>query len=79
MGIHTLVKIYQKARQILESELSWEKKYDLIFSEEISKQVSFDWCDPDMDYEDDVKAFMSAFEIYIEEELDIYYELHNGI
>jgi hypothetical protein len=43
-------------------------KYDLIFSDEISKKLPFDWLDPDMDYEDDICAFMSAFEEYYMEQ-----------
>ena len=63
--------IYKKAMEIYNSsefELDAEAKYDLIFSEHISKKVYhlFDWCDPDTSYEEDVAAFMTAFTEYIE-------------
>lgn len=42
--------------------VDWETKYDIVFSEDISKKIratgiSFDWCDPDMGYDDDVMAY----------------------
>jgi hypothetical protein len=68
MSYNELVEIYSKAKKIVASDLSWSVKYDLIFSDEISKKVSFDWFDPDMDYEDDVCAFMCAFNEYFKEQ-----------
>lgn len=60
-------KIYDKATKIVNSKtLDWKTKYELIFSEEVSLHFNFDWYDPDMDYEDDVKAFMNGFKDYIE-------------
>ena len=32
-------KIYTKCERIVDSDLTWDEKYDLIFSEEISKTV----------------------------------------
>ena len=44
--------------------LTWGQKYDLIFSPEISQTihelVHLDYYDPDMDYEDDVRAFVDV-------------------
>ena len=49
-----------------ERAVSWKTKYDLIFSEDLSravfKLVRLDYCDPDTSYEDDVRAFVSALE-----------------
>lgn len=46
-------------------KLDWEEKYDKIFSDEISTRVfqmiRLEYYDPDADYEDDVRAFMTAF------------------
>jgi hypothetical protein len=63
-----LALIYNKANKIFHSDLQWSTKYDLIFSSEISQKLPFDWFDPDMDYEDDVCAFMLAFKEYFEEQ-----------
>ncbi len=60
-----LNEIYQEAKQIYESRLSWGEKYHLIFSERISKQTSFSWCDPDTSYKDDVTAYMDGFDYYM--------------
>lgn len=74
-------KIYKKAKKIVESNLSWDEKYDLIFSKEISQQFDFDWYDPDRyfmdkfcDYQDDVMAFMDALSEHMKiNEDDIYF------
>lgn len=56
----TLVKI---ALSIIDSEyFTWRKKYNLIFSDNFSRELMFrgveiDWYDPDCDYEDDVRAY----------------------
>jgi hypothetical protein len=62
-----LKEVYKEARAIYDSSVSWEAKYDLIFSERISKKVSFSWYDPDTSYEEDVTAFMNAFDEYMGE------------
>lgn len=45
--------------------LDWEQKYDQIFSDDISVKVfnlvRLDYCDPDTSYEEDVTAFINAF------------------
>ena len=57
-------KIYTKCERIVDSDLTWDEKYDLIFSEEISKTVhdliKLDYYDPDTSYEVDVQAFVQA-------------------
>jgi hypothetical protein len=60
-----LRSLVAQANEIFDSEsLSWEAKYDLIFSKDISRKV-FDlidlrYYDPDTSYEEDVKAFVNA-------------------
>jgi hypothetical protein len=62
-----LQKVYKDAKEIFESSISWEAKYDLIFSDNISKKVSFCWYDPDTSYEEDVTYFMEGFDTYMNE------------
>lgn len=62
MNYKELKDIHKKAKKIVSSNLSWEEKYNMIFSEEISHKTDFYWDDPDMDYEDDVMAYMNAFD-----------------
>jgi hypothetical protein len=62
MNYKELKDIHKKAKKIVSSNLTWEEKYNIIFSEEISYKTDFDWVDPDMDYEDDVMAYMNAFD-----------------
>jgi len=59
-------EVYIKAKKIFESDLEWKDKFHLIFSDEISKKVNLDYCDPDTSYEEDVSAFMDAFDEYFE-------------
>lgn len=59
------VNLADKAVMICDSSMSWKTKYEIIFSPEISQaiyetNVNFDYYDPDMDYQDDVVAFVSA-------------------
>ena len=58
-------KIYERAKRIIASDLEWEEKYDMIFSEEISRKFSLDYYDPDTSYEEDVMAFMNALDEYM--------------
>jgi hypothetical protein len=57
--------IYNEARKIFDSNLSWEAKFDLIFSENVSRKVELNWVDPDSSYKDDVTAFMDEFDRYM--------------
>jgi hypothetical protein len=61
-----LRKLNEKANIIYNDEfLTWDEKYDQIFSEKISRKVfdliRLDYYDPDTSYEEDVSAFMRAF------------------
>lgn len=61
-----LKRLHKKANDIYtHTFLTWEEKYDQIFSEDVSKKVfnlvHLDYYDPDTDYEEDVQAFMNAF------------------
>lgn len=51
------------------STLSWEAKYNMIFSDHVSKRIfellPFDYYDPDMDYQDDVTAFVQALNAHV--------------
>ena len=65
--------------------IGWRHTYSKIFSEDISRKVfkliNLDYVDPDMDYEDDVKAFMNAFDYYMQESCSAnqFYELQSKI
>lgn len=64
-------KLYGIATTIVEDkELSWEEKYYLIFSKDISGRVygQFEWLDMDTSYEEDVRNFMSGFEEYVKKD-----------
>lgn len=65
MNIKLLIEIHNQANKIFNSDLSWEQKYDFIFSENISKvvfrELGLSYYDPDTSYEEDVTAFMTAF------------------
>lgn len=65
---NSVLAIYQKAMEIAKSDRDWEQKYDLIFSDEISKKVNhlFEYADPDTSYQEDTIAFMNAFTEYIQ-------------
>jgi len=61
-------EIYKRAKKIYESnDLDWDQKYHLIFSDEISMKTKFEWYDPDMDYDDDVIAYMEAFKDHMKD------------
>ena len=62
----------KKANEIYSNiSLTWKQKFDLIFSDEISQKVfdliNLDYYCPDTSYEEDVIAFMDAFNKYIDE------------
>lgn len=71
MTLRDLMSLYSKALEIYNSGLSWEAKYDLIFSKEISGRISLKYYDPDTSYEEDVTAFMKAFAEYVGKPLPI--------
>ena len=60
-----LLDVVTQVNQVFTSEaLSWEAKYDLIFSETLSQRVfdlsHLDYYDPDTTYQEDVEAFVNA-------------------
>jgi hypothetical protein len=55
-------KIHERVKRIIASDLEWEEKYDMIFSEEVSRKFSLNYYDPDTSYEEDVMAFMNALD-----------------
>lgn len=61
----TLMNLQTDANMIWKSSLTPEEKYGRIFSKNISgkvfKLLNLDYCDPDTTYEEDVDAFMYAF------------------
>ncbi len=72
LSYRELLDIYAEAKEIYNSGISWKAKYDLIFSDRISKRVRFDYYDPDTSYpavmttyEEDVTAFVMAFHDYM--------------
>lgn len=68
MDYEDKLKIYERAKRIVASDLEWDEKYDMIFSEEISRKVKFDYYDPDCGYDDDVLAFMQGFDEYMKKQ-----------
>jgi hypothetical protein len=65
MKIGELIDLNIEAHKIVDSDLSWKAKYDLIFSDDISMKVKLDYYDPDTSYEEDVYAWMTAFDEYL--------------
>jgi len=65
MNIKLLNELNEMANKIYNSNLNWEQKYDLIFSDSLSSvvfnQVYIDYYDPDTSYQEDVTAFVRAF------------------
>lgn len=61
-----LVELNERAHRIVNSDLDWEQKYDMIFSEDMSRKVHLDYYDPDTSYEEDVCAWVDAFDSYME-------------
>ena len=64
--IDKLSTLNKKANHIYNDDfLTWDEKYDLIFSDKISRKVfkliNLNYYDPDTSYQEDVSAFMSAF------------------
>ena len=64
-NILKFIRLTKLAEKIVKSDLDWETKYDLIFSDQISKKISetninFEHHDPDTSYEDDVKSYVNS-------------------
>ena len=61
--LREFVALAREADRISKSDASWETKYEIVFSEEISlrmEDLGFNWDDPDTSYELDVLAFCHA-------------------
>lgn len=63
-SLSELRELHAQVNEIFDSELPWETKYDLIFSERVSRcifeLIHIDYCDPDTSYQEDVTAFVDA-------------------
>lgn len=74
---------YGNGLEIYHSNI-WEKLYNKVFSDEISKAIckrfpDFDWYDPDTSYYRDVIAFIDAFKDYAKNNNDENVELFPNI
>jgi hypothetical protein len=62
--IEKFISLAELADKICNSNMDWNTKYNLIFSENISSKMHelyhIRYVDPDTSYEDDVKAFVNA-------------------
>jgi len=64
--IDKLSTLNKKANEIYNDDfLTWDEKYNLIFSDKISRKVfkliNLNYYDPDTSYQEDVTAFINAF------------------
>lgn len=70
-NLKTILELNNKVNYIVDLNLSWELKYNLIFSDEISSRVfeliDLDYYDPDSTYEADVLAFVDGFNLFTKE------------
>ncbi len=64
-----LIFLGRLTRLINDDCLNWSEKYDKCWEikDQISVYLDIDWCDPDMDYEDDVMAFYNVAKEQIED------------
>ena len=64
--IQKFVALAKDATRIANSAATWEEKYDIVFSEHLSREAnslfSFDYYDPDTSYEEDVMAYVRALQ-----------------
>ena len=61
--INEFIAAARNAINIYESNISWEIKYHLIFSDEVSgvlNKIPLDYYDPDTSYQEDVMAYIAA-------------------
>ena len=74
-----IIEIIKQMKICLNSEADWKTKFKVIFSlyakqlkPELDKHgLEVEWCDPDMDYSDDVQAFMRGVEALEEQILKL--------
>ncbi len=65
------IRLAEYAIKVAESNATWEAKYNIIFSDDVSailiKQAQIEWYDPDGSYEEDVTAFIDALREHLDE------------
>lgn len=72
--VQRTLHLLEHAQRIVErSDLTWKAKYAFIFSDHVSGEIakllpSFIFSDPDMDYEDDVRAYVQQLEEFLRPE-----------
>lgn len=63
--LNELIELNEKVNKVFNSDIDWEVKYDFIFSADVSRRINqivhLDYYDPDTSYEEDVTAFVNAF------------------
>ena len=68
--LQELKKLIDEVVRVYESAAEWKVKYDLIFSEHLSRRicdiVCIEYYDPDTSYEEDVRAYVVALLRYRE-------------
>lgn len=75
--INQIIKIRNQINQIFDSKLSWEAKFDEIFTVKngfYPLGFSVDWADPDESFELDVKWYVEAMNEQLEKYLGDYIE-----
>jgi len=77
--LREFIEIFEYCQEIIEliddnsdpCSIEWERAYDKIFSQDVSKRAlsiyRFDWYDPDTTYKDDLMHFMWGFEEAVDE------------
>ena len=78
--IQSIIKSISILHAIAHSEVSWQTKFELVFTQADSVKdaikgigIELEWVDPDTSYEDDLMAFIQALD-EIGEELGIVLE-----
>lgn len=79
MNIKRINAVAKIAQSIVDDpDLDWEEKYDQIFGGIstllIKMNFHFHYYDPDMDYEDDVRAYNDALQFVVKERLEQHFK-----
>lgn len=65
------IQLVVDAREIVDSELDWKTKFNVVFSDNIDGEIhdtikdleiELDWHDPDCGYQEDVMSYVLALE-----------------
>lgn len=59
------LSVYERCKEIFDSNLTWEEKYNSIFDIGSSSGIQFQWLNMDTTYEEDVTNYMKGFEEYL--------------